>query len=133
MATGGPPGPYVAVSAGNLTTTFVPGARDTGTTVGGMRVYEMPNAPYEAVTVAWPERFDRVDMVVCPCNTPGDFPQPCGIHYPNGFGFSYPTTAAITVKTYEDVRSLSDEDVRRIAREVVREMVRANHDPGDED
>lgn len=43
---------HVAVPAGNFSTTFISGARDTGTTVGGMRVYELPHSsPYEAVTV----------------------------------------------------------------------------------
>jgi hypothetical protein len=101
----------------------VEGVWDSGLTWNGRKVYASNDLPYGCDGYV-------IEHVVCPCNTPGDFPMPCGIHSPQWFA---PTVGTVTIKTYEDVRSLSDEDVRRIAREVVREMVRANHDPGDED
>ncbi len=132
MATGGPPGPYIAVTASNLTTTFTPGCRDTGTTVGGMRVYEMPSMPYEMVTVA---PMATGDHGVSATNTPMQVID-CG-QYDNDHPYWRWTTAPATTHTITtwpaEPQRLPDEDVRRIAREVVRQMARADHDPGDED
>jgi hypothetical protein len=79
----------------------------------------------------------RFDLLVCPCNTWNDFPQPCPYHggswtAPVVYPYVPPPVQMITWPPPEPQR-LSDDDVKRIAREVVRQLARANHDPGDED
>lgn len=68
-------------------------------------------SPYEYPTTA-PIEPVRVEHVVCPCNTPGDFPQPCGIHQP-----WLPLASGVHIQPAYPPR-LSDDDIERIAQRV---------------